>query len=314
MWKGHFISVLAGVDDKFPLHEWDRLIQQVTLTLNLLRQSNVSPNVSAYAHHHRQFDYNRMPLAPIGCAVQFHENPNRRRAFGEHAADGWYIKTSPEHYRCHIILVKKTRQLRISDTVYFKHKYLTQPTLTAKDRLMKAILELSRVISNKIKGKPDEQHQALTKITEVFKPGNQLPILLTGDEAPPNVPPKEQQIPRAHKTEPTPRVQWQDEVTSPIPQNRPKNQLIFKSLQPILKQPKYSPKQIVTAEPKPDSIAARLLARKRKQRSQQIQCSTTKRENSLSTVSCCIILSIPQHGTPLQPMSSADLLKESVEE
>ncbi|KAL7478223.1 hypothetical protein ACHAW6_004002 [Cyclotella cf. meneghiniana] len=86
-WKGHFISVLAGVDDKFPLHEWDRLIQQVTLTLNLLRQSNVSPNVSAYAHHHRQFNYKRMQLAPMGCPVQFHENLKQRRTFGEHAAD-----------------------------------------------------------------------------------------------------------------------------------------------------------------------------------------------------------------------------------
>ncbi|KAL7489379.1 hypothetical protein ACHAW6_014974 [Cyclotella cf. meneghiniana] len=122
--KDHFTSVLAGVDAKFPLHEWDRLIPQATLTLNLLRQSNVSPNVSAYAHHHGQFDYNYMPLTPMGCAVQLHEKPKRRKTFGEHSADGWYIKTSPEHYRCHIIFVRKTWQMRITDTVYFKHKYL----------------------------------------------------------------------------------------------------------------------------------------------------------------------------------------------
>jgi hypothetical protein len=99
--KSHFISVIAGVDDKFPIHEWDRLVPQTIVTLNLLRQSNVSPNVSAYAHHHGQFDYDRMPIAPMGCAVQFNENVSRRKTFGERAADGWYLMTSPEHYRVH---------------------------------------------------------------------------------------------------------------------------------------------------------------------------------------------------------------------
>ena len=61
--KGHFISVLAGVSDDFPIHLWDELIPQMVLTLNLLEQSNIAPNVSAYTYHHGPFDYNRMPLA-----------------------------------------------------------------------------------------------------------------------------------------------------------------------------------------------------------------------------------------------------------
>ena len=34
--KGHFISILGGTDDRFPLHEWDRLPPQTVVTLNLL--------------------------------------------------------------------------------------------------------------------------------------------------------------------------------------------------------------------------------------------------------------------------------------
>eukprot|EP00804_Cyclotella_cryptica_P011332 CCRYP_016350-RA/>CCRYP_016350-RA protein AED:0.44 eAED:0.42 QI:0/-1/0/1/-1/1/1/0/231 len=34
--KGHFISVLAGVADNFPISEWDQLLPQTVLTLNLL--------------------------------------------------------------------------------------------------------------------------------------------------------------------------------------------------------------------------------------------------------------------------------------
>ncbi len=108
-YKGHFIATLAGVSDDFPIHQWHELVPQIVLTLNLLRQSHVAPNVSAYAYHHGNFDYNRMPLAPMGCAVQFHIKPNRRKSWGEHSSDGWYLTTSPDHYRCHIIFVKATQ-------------------------------------------------------------------------------------------------------------------------------------------------------------------------------------------------------------
>ncbi|KAL7476772.1 hypothetical protein ACHAW6_002609 [Cyclotella cf. meneghiniana] len=36
--KGHFISKLAGVADNFPIHQWDELLPQTILTLNLLWQ------------------------------------------------------------------------------------------------------------------------------------------------------------------------------------------------------------------------------------------------------------------------------------
>ena len=120
--NGNFTSILASISDNFPIHQWHELIPQAVLTLNLLRQSNVVPNISAYAYHHGSFDYNCMPLAYMGCAVQFHIKPNRRKTWDEHAGDGWYLITSPDHYRCHWIFVKATRAKRISDTVYFKHK------------------------------------------------------------------------------------------------------------------------------------------------------------------------------------------------
>ena len=50
--KHHFISVLTGVSESFPLKYWDRLLPQVELTLNLLRQSNATPTISSYAHLH----------------------------------------------------------------------------------------------------------------------------------------------------------------------------------------------------------------------------------------------------------------------
>ena len=71
--KAHFLSIPAGTADSFPLHLWDRLLPQTEITLNLLRQSNATPMVSAYAHLSGPFDYNKMPLAPTGCEVQIHK-------------------------------------------------------------------------------------------------------------------------------------------------------------------------------------------------------------------------------------------------
>jgi hypothetical protein len=73
--KAHFISILAGIDDKFPLSFWCHLLEPIELTLNLLRQSRVAPKMSAFAHAHSTHDYMQKPFAPIGCAVQSTSSP-----------------------------------------------------------------------------------------------------------------------------------------------------------------------------------------------------------------------------------------------
>jgi hypothetical protein len=76
--KSHFLSLLAGVADDFPQNLWDRLLPQTEITpLNLIRQSNTMPTVSAYAHLSRPFDYNKMPLVPMGCKAQIHKKTNK---------------------------------------------------------------------------------------------------------------------------------------------------------------------------------------------------------------------------------------------
>ena len=75
--KSHFIGILAGTAESFPLHLWDRLLPQTEITLNILRQLNATPMVSAYAHLSGPFDYNKMPLVPMGCEVQIHEKTDK---------------------------------------------------------------------------------------------------------------------------------------------------------------------------------------------------------------------------------------------
>ncbi len=166
--KNHFKAILAGVDDSFPMQLWDKLLPQTVLTLNLLRQLNVAPTVSAYQYVHGNFDYNKMPLAPMGCVVQLYESINRRETWADNSTDGWYLGTSNKHYRCHIIYVKKTRSKRISDTVFFKHRYITQPTLMQADIIVKAIDDLTYALKGRKNVKSNAQIEALEKIDELL--------------------------------------------------------------------------------------------------------------------------------------------------
>jgi hypothetical protein len=262
--KGHFIAVLAGVDSSFPINQWDELLPQTVLTLNLLRQSNVAPNISAWAYHHGSFDYNRMPLAPMGCAVQFHIKPSRRKTFGEHSEDGFYLKTSEEHYRTHIIFVKKTRAKRLADTVFFKHKYITQPTITPADAIVNAFNKLRQTIQGIQHSKEDAQYEAIERI---MQQAQQQPIQQAEQV---NIPRVEREL-----TEQVPRVRFAEEPASPKePQERlvvawPKEQIVQPSKsptpkpKPILKEPKYIAK--------PDSIAERVKAKRQQPETTQTE-------------------------------------------
>ena len=81
--------------------------------------------MSAYAHLSGPFDYNKMPLAPMGCEAQVHEKTDKRSTWAYHSVDGWYLFTSPEHYRTHNCHIKHTKSERLSDTVQFQHKRIT---------------------------------------------------------------------------------------------------------------------------------------------------------------------------------------------
>ena len=144
--KAHFLSVLAGTANDFPPSLWDRLLPQAEITVNLLRQSNATPNVSAYAHLSGPFDYNKMPLAPMGCAVQVHEKTDKRGTWAYHTVDEWYLATPSGHYRTHLCHIKETRSERLTDTAHFSHKNITKPTVTHADKIMAAIAECAKAI------------------------------------------------------------------------------------------------------------------------------------------------------------------------
>jgi hypothetical protein len=63
--KNHFISAMAGTNPNFPTDQWDELLPQVEITMNLNRPSSADPLISAYEVVHRhKYDFLAHPLAP----------------------------------------------------------------------------------------------------------------------------------------------------------------------------------------------------------------------------------------------------------
>ena len=136
IFKDHFVAILCGTDTSFPLYLWCRILPQAEHTLNMLRPARMTPTISAYAYLWGQHDYNVNPLAPLGTKVQAHVTPSKRETWAAHTATGYYIGNAWESYRCHSIYISDTRSIRICETVFFKHKYITMPSFTPADALI----------------------------------------------------------------------------------------------------------------------------------------------------------------------------------
>ena len=63
---------------------------------------------------------------------------------------------------------KSTQSKRISETGFFKHKYLTNPTVTHADRVVQATKELHRVLERKKQGVSGDTMQALRDLSKLF--------------------------------------------------------------------------------------------------------------------------------------------------
>ena len=185
-WKDHFVAVLSGTSDKFPLHLWCQLIPHMERQLNLLRQSNANPRISAYAHLYGPHDYNASPFVPLGMEALVHDKPHRRKTYAQHCSRGWIIGTSTEHYRCWKIWSPTTRSTRIAATVFFKHKYLTNPSVSPTDALIAAAANLAHVIKHNAKA----QHvgaknlQDLQRLQQLFSDAAKQPPLTPTPTAP----------------------------------------------------------------------------------------------------------------------------------
>ena len=73
-----------------------------------------------------------------------------------------------EHHRCFTVWIKKTRPERVTDTVFFKHKYLTNPEVTPEDKVVATAQILTQAMKVNLTGESKEM-EALEKVAEMFE-------------------------------------------------------------------------------------------------------------------------------------------------
>jgi hypothetical protein len=134
----------------------------------MLQSTQVAPNVSAYAYLWGQHNFNANPLLPLGCKIEAHVQTAVRESWAAHTASGYYIGNAWEHYGCHDVYISDTKHLHICETVFFKHKYLTMPSITQVDALIKAADNLVGTISG-LMPQNNVTADAVEQLIEIYK-------------------------------------------------------------------------------------------------------------------------------------------------
>ena len=133
--KAHFLAILAGVDPNLPKYMWENLLVQTELTIKLLQKATLKPSMPAWEYFNGAFDYTATPLGPIGCNIIIHATSNKRKSWDQRGREGFSVGPALQHYHCIQEIDSKTKALIVTDIVEYLHEYLTQPHVTAEDRM-----------------------------------------------------------------------------------------------------------------------------------------------------------------------------------
>ena len=72
-----------------------------------------------------------------------------------------------QHHRCFCVYITKIRATRISDTVVYKHQYITNPSLSPESHVVAAAQKLATALQGKIPT-GNETAEALKRVSDLF--------------------------------------------------------------------------------------------------------------------------------------------------
>jgi hypothetical protein len=72
-----------------------------------------------------------------------------------------------EHHQCFRVYVTRTRATRISDTMLFKHQYITSPTISPESHVVAAAQQLGTALQGNIPT-GNETAEAISRVSELL--------------------------------------------------------------------------------------------------------------------------------------------------
>jgi hypothetical protein len=80
--KNRFIGALGMTNANFPIQHWYKLTLQVQGLINLLRQSQINPNMSGNKALKGPYKWNQYPMAPPGTKEIIYKDFDTRASWG----------------------------------------------------------------------------------------------------------------------------------------------------------------------------------------------------------------------------------------
>ena len=148
--KYHTLASLATLDPNCPIQLWCRFIQQIEITLNIMRTSRQNNTMSAYEdYHHHKFDWNKTPIAPLGTKSLTFKDPDDRAAWQPHGVDTWYTGPAMDHYRLLTFFDPRTGGDLTAGTFRLYPAHCRTPTISESDRIITAAADLLEALGEK---------------------------------------------------------------------------------------------------------------------------------------------------------------------
>jgi hypothetical protein len=92
----------------------------------------------------------KRPFAPLGCTIQAHVKPEDCRTWDTQSDMGFSLGMAMEHHRCFQVYITRTRAIRISDTVFFNHQYITNSTISLESLVVAEAQQLTIALQGNI--------------------------------------------------------------------------------------------------------------------------------------------------------------------
>jgi hypothetical protein len=167
---------------------WDLLLPQAKSTVNLERQSTINPKILAWEYFNGLFDFNKTPLAPVGCRVLIHARPATRQSWDYRAKQGFYVGPALDHYRCYKLIKSEMKQKVISNTGEFRHTYLQIPAVSADDKIINGLQVMEGALQNAPPPTSSRQLDAIETLHTLLEKWKRLaPPVLQIDSCPVHV-------------------------------------------------------------------------------------------------------------------------------
>ena len=109
-----------------------------------------------------------------------HDKPNKGKTFAKHCRKGYVLGTSFGHYRTWTFWMLNICATRVSETVFNKHKYISNPNVTPADAVIAAAGNLDSALKGKIPASLQKSPLAdLMRLSEIFSETASSPYFLS---------------------------------------------------------------------------------------------------------------------------------------